>query len=815
MPSTILPSFRDLSDGDLAALLKENMIGLSPEEARGAQEMLGRPLTLTEAVMWGIQGSEHCSYKSSRRFLKTLPTENRHVILGPKEDAGIVAITDGPKGKRWGLVIGHESHNKPSQIVPYEGAATGIGGCVRDVVCMGARVIGAMDALRLGDLSTSESKSIAKEVVRGIAGYGNPLGIPNLGGDTVFDATYNENCLVNAVCVGIVREDQIIHSHVPASAGKEKYDIILIGKATDRSGFGGAAFASVTLEEEKREQNTGAVQEPNPFLERHLLAATYDLFDILTRDGNLGRVSFKDLGAGGIMGATVEQVADVGLGATVRLDDVHVAIADLPPQVIACAETQERLCWICHPDLTEMIVAHYNVAWDLPSVAENARASVIGTVTENPQFLLTYRGDAVCDAPATAITSGFQYTRPTAEKKNECREPEITCTDDTISVLGKTFTIARVVEALLAHPSHGSKAAAYKHYDKSVMGNTLVEAGEADASVIAPLTDLASYVHGVERKEWTITKDEEHAGVALSVGGNGRYGRISPYWQGVNAVTEVMRNVSAVGAVPRALTDCLNYRNPEIPQELWELEEAVRGIADTARGVAFGGEPVALVSGNVSLYNRKIDPTAIVACVGVMPDARKAVTMRLKHTGDSLYLLGVPKDECGGSAYYDVLERLTGCERNALLGANVPSPDFASVLAECSFLHRVIQGGLVAAAHDVSEGGLMLALIEMTLPQRKIGGDVGMRIDLSSVAPSLRNDAVLFAETGSVILEVSREHETELVKIAEKSDVVLTRIGETTTERRISVSRGKELFASDLAPLHAAHGSALARAWDS
>ncbi|MEK7562984.1 MAG: AIR synthase related protein, partial [Patescibacteria group bacterium] len=294
----LLP-FSASSDAEVAALLKKHRIGLTVEEARTICTMLKRDPTLTEATIWGVQGSEHCSYKSSRRFLKNFTTTGKHVILGPGEDSGIVAITDAPKGKRWGLVISHESHNHPSQIVPFEGAATGVGGVVRDVVCMGARVIGALDMLRLGDLQSEESRTIAKEVTRGIAGYGNPLGVPNLGGDTVFDASYNSNCLVNAAAVGIVREDEVIHSMAPEEAAKVGYDIIVIGKPTDRSGFGGASFASASMEADKKEQNSGAVQEPNPFLERHLLASTYALFDWLAATKNLHRVSFKDHGAGG------------------------------------------------------------------------------------------------------------------------------------------------------------------------------------------------------------------------------------------------------------------------------------------------------------------------------------------------------------------------------------------------------------------------------------------------------------------------------------------------------------------------------------
>lgn len=501
-PETIVPTldFASMTDDGVRRALGEHPIGLTVEEARKVQEMLGRPPTVVEAVIWGIQGSEHCSYKSSRRFLKTLPTEGTHVILGPKEDSGIVALTDGPPGKRWGIVISHESHNHPSQIVPFEGAATGIGGTVRDVACMGARVLGALDSLRLGDLKTRESKTIAKEVVRGIAGYGNPLGIPNLGGDILFDASYNTNCLVNAIAVGLVREDEIIHSYVPEEAAAVGYDILIVGKPTDRSGFGGASFASVSIEEEKRDQNTGAVQEPNPFLERHLLASTYALFDWLAASGNLRRVSFKDLGAGGVVCASVEQVAMRGFGADVDLDKLHVAMDDLPSEVIACAETQERFCWICHPDLTAKILAHYNIDWDLPRIAEMARASVIGKVTADGIYRVRHRGNTVCAAKSRDITSGLLYNRPTKIVPYRGIEPSLTCDGDRISLTldGKAFqaTFSAVFRVMVAHPNYASRAPAILHYDKTVIGNTTVEAGEADAGILTPIADLEHYAQG-------------------------------------------------------------------------------------------------------------------------------------------------------------------------------------------------------------------------------------------------------------------------------------------------------------------------------
>ncbi len=819
-PTIPLLPFSTASDTEVKDLLKKHKIGLTVDEARAITTMLKRDPTIVEATVWGIQGSEHCSYKSSRRFLKMLPTESSHVILGPKEDSGIVAITDAPAGKRWGLVISHESHNHPSQIVPFEGAATGIGGVVRDVVCMGARVIGALDALRLGDLKTEESRTIAREVARGIAGYGNPLGIPNLGGDTVFDASYNSNCLVNAIAVGIVREDEVIHSEVPEEAGKEGYNIILVGKPTDRSGFGGASFASASMEEEKKEQNSGAVQEPNPFLERHLLASTYALFDWLAANKHLDKVSFKDLGAGGVVCAGVEQVADRGLGAEVDLDAVHIAVKDLPPEIIACAETQERFCWICHPSLTASILRHYNEAWNLPEVAENARASHIGTVTTDPVFRLTYRGKVVCCAKALDITCGLQYTRPTKPVQTATSEPQITCTGDHVSVQGKSFSLTEILEAMLRHPNAASKDPLVRHYDKNVIGNAVIEAGEGDAGVIAPLQDLASYVHEGTHPGWQdLTDQNRNVGVALSADGNGRYGRISAYWQGANATVEAMCNVAATGAVPRALTDCLNYGNPQIPEQLSALEEGVRGIADAARGVAIAGEPVPIISGNVSLYNGKpdgsaIDPTAIVCCVGVMPDAQKAVTMQLQQPDSVLLLIGERRDECGGSLYYEVLENLTKSPRDALLGANVPKPDFSATARVIELITKLIQSDCVRSCHDISDGGLLLALLEMTVPQRKCGGSIGIRIDLSALESSLRRDSLLFSQTGGFLVEAGIDQAAHIASMCASACIPAAAVGHTSADPLFSLNFGKEqLIATELSTLHTIWGTSLQKAW--
>lgn len=800
MPVLTLP-FSAMDDREVHGVLEKYRIGLTVGEARAVESMLGRPPTVVEAVIWGIQGSEHCSYKSSRRFLVTLPTKGRHVILGPKEDAGIVAITDGPPGQRWGLCISHESHNHPSQIVPYEGAATGIGGTVRDVACMGARVVGCLDALRLGDLRSPETRTIAREVARGIAGYANPLGVPNLGGDTVFDASYNDACLVNAIAVGIVREDAIIHSSVPEEARERAYDIILVGKPTDRSGFGGAAFASTALGLEGPEQNTGAVQEPNPFLGRHLLVASYALFDWLAGTGNLGHVSFKDLGAGGVVCSTVEQVAERGFGAEIKLDLVHTSLANLPPETIACAETQERFCWICRSTLTQHILRHYNEVWDLPSVAEGARASVIGRVTNGGIYRLTHLGHVVCEARSVDIVKGLCYERPVHPRDIVCEEPRVQCSGEHIiltlprgEIPVVRSTIGEVFRALLSHPCAASREPIILQYDKSVIGNTLLEAGEADASVIAPLQDL-----GPEEERWR--------GIALATDGNPRYGRISPYWQGANAAVEAMCNVSAVGAVPRALTDCLNYGNPEVPEHLFDLAEGVRGIGDAARGVHVDAEPIPVISGNVSLYNcrhdsRAIDPSAIVCCVGILPDARKAVSMQLKHAGHVLFLVGDRRKECGGSVYYHVLEEMGRLPRDSVLGANLPQPDFAAVGRTMTFITDAIAAQFVHACHDISDGGLLLALFEMTLPQRKLGGNIGVEISLDVLRSPLASDVLLFSHTPGFLCEVPPDHVDAFRTLAAAKGVTVFPIGQTLTTANIRVLReGATVFQGELSEL--------------
>ncbi len=748
--------FSQMANDEIEKTLNENKIGLTVDEAKQIEEILGRPPTLTEAVIFGIQCSEHCSYRSTKVYLKTLPTDAPNVILGPVEDSGVVSFAE-VDGERWGLIMSHESHNHPSQIVPYEGAATGIGGVVRDVCCMGGKVIGTVDPLRFGDIEKNQARRIADGVISGISGYGNPIGIPNLGGDCYFDEQYNDNCLVNVAAFGLVKESDLIHSYVPEEAAEVGYDIIIVGKPTDNSGMGGAAFASIELDEADKEANKGAVQEPNPFLKRHLLVATYDLFKILKGNGDLKRVSFKDHGAGGNVCSTVEQVAKRGFGAEVEIDKINTGMEGLHPSVIACSETQERFAWICHPDLTQMILDHYNKKWDLPGVAENAKAVPVGKVKKG-NYKLTYKGDVQVDASAVDLTEGIQYDREVEKPSKDFKEPEIQAKNDYSDDLLE----------LLGSENIASRKPVYERYDKNIRGDTIVEAGEADAGILAPLLGE------------DVPEGAKKTGVAFSCDANPEYGKISPYYQALNAVVESMRNVAAVGAEPIAITDCLCYGNPEKPEQMWEFVEGVKGVKDACEGIhlkEYPDYPTPVISGNVSLYNHgkkgAIPPSAIICCAGKIKDYRKAVKMQFKQSGSKLYMLGGRHNELGGSEYY----RLKG-----ELGANIPKPHLAEAKAQIYSMVDAVAAGCVNAAHDISEGGAAVTLAEMALGGRA-EGKLGCKVELDGDLPG---HVRLFGQAGGFIVEVNND--LEFTEICKKHGVgEIFEIGEVIDESVIEI----------------------------
>ncbi len=763
MTSEIL-DFSNLSHDEIRAKLQEYNIPLTPDEILKVQhEFLGRPPSLAECVLFSIEGSEHCSYKSSRVHLKQFVTDGPNVVLGAKEDAGVVAVATDNDGHRWCIVMSHESHNHPSQIVPYEGAATGVGGNVRDVCCMGAEVIAVADALRFGDIASNKTKWIHDGVVDGIGGYGNPLGIPNIGGDLYYHPGYNDNCLVNVVTLGIVREDRIFHSYAPENA--DGHDIILIGKPTDNSGFGGASFASLELEEEKKEQNKGAVQEPNAFLERHILKATNALFHILAEKDAIHRVGFKDLGAGGVACASVELADTAGYGAEVFVDDVHVSMDNLHPSVTLCSETQERFMWVSPPDLTDFIIDHYNSRFDLPGVSDLAQARAVGKIRKDKQYRVHANGEVIVDAPAEEVTKGFLYERPFEKPSRVFTEPEIPEPKD----------YNRTLLQLLGHENIASRLPIYETYDKQVQGRTYIESGLADAGVMMPFNS-DDYPEEIRR-----------TGIALSTDHNPNYGEIDPYWAAVNAAVESMRNVAAVGAHPVAMTDCLCFGNPEKPSQMWEFVEAVKGVAETCKHITLYGHeqsPTPIIAGNVSFYNESkngaIPASPIISCLGSMPDGSTSVTQGFKSTGSMILMVGDRKDECGGSTYYSLYNET---------GANIPRPNVEEVGLQIHLIPNMIQDGILRSVHDISEGGIAVALAEMTF-ENGIGCDV-------TVPGDLRTDTLLFTQTGGFVLEVDADNIDLVMSLLDNADLPYSLVGKTTFSGTINISNVISLPVTD------------------
>jgi phosphoribosylformylglycinamidine synthase len=522
-----------LDDRSLSAAISGQGLALTVEEARRLLELLGRDPTPVEARLFDILWSEHCSYKSSRSVLKRLPTEGEDVLIGPGEDAGVVHL-DTHAGVRYAIVIGHESHNHPSQVLPVEGAATGIGGIVRDVFCMGAEVMGVLDALRFGDPTGPEAvrvRDVAQGVVQGIMEYGNALGVPNLGGDVFFHPSFDDNCLVNVVCVGVCPESRILRSRVPEAARREPHLLILVGKPTDMTGFGGASFASAALDTERAEEQKGAVQVHDPFLKRVLFEATEAVFE---RSAEAGvTIGFKDLGAGGLACAVVELAAAAGMGMDVDLSSVPVDRPGYPPEIIACAETQERFALVVPADLAPQILTIYNDDFELPALYPGARAAVVGKVLKEDRFVLRHRRARVGDLVATQVTAGIRHEREAATLPPPAAlVPEAPDIDPEATL-----------RQVLGRPNLASREFIYRGYDTDVRGRAVVRPGEGDAGVIAPV-------------------DGAPFGLALAVAGTPAHGTVDPRLAAVHATLEAMRNVACVGAEPIALTDCLNYGSP-------------------------------------------------------------------------------------------------------------------------------------------------------------------------------------------------------------------------------------------------------------
>lgn len=721
--------------GAVSAALAARGVSLEPDEVALLGGLLGRPPTWAEAVLFGILWSEHCSYKSTRHLLRRLPTRAPQVILGPGEDAGVVALP--PPCGDVALVLAHESHNHPSQVLPVEGAATGIGGIVRDVGCMGAEVVGVLDGLRFGDPSGEvHVRDVVRGVVEGIAGYANALGVPNLGGETVFAPGFDANCLVNVMAVGLAPADGLLRSRVPEGDGP--WVFVLVGKPTDGSGFGGAAFASGELGGEQR----GAVQLPDPFLKRVLHVANAEAFRRVRERGI--RAGFKDLGAGGLACATSELAAAGGRGADITLDAAHRVSQPLPAEVLLCAETQERFCWVVPETFAAELAAIYNEDFALGAVHPGAGASVIGRACDEARYRVRWAGTVIVDCPVEAITAGRRIDRPARRRRAAARwKPRAAGVAPREALL-----------RLLGSPGQCSREYLYRHYDSEVQGRTWVRPGEADAAVIR--VDPA-----------------KPTGVAFAVGGDPWWCAADPELGARHAVAEAARNVACVGARPWALTDCLNFGHPSDPLVMGDLEATLEGLATAAEalgGLAARGEPLPYVSGNVSLHNqsgqRAVPPSPMVLCAGVLGDVESAVGQGLLAAGDFLVLVGEPRDDLGGSAFVrDVMGEDAGAPPALDLEHEARLQELAVSAAE---------GRWVRAAHDVSGGGLAVTLAEMVLAAPD-GRGLGIEADLGVLEAETM--AALFSERAGVVFEVSPERSARLFQAARERALLAWPVG--------------------------------------
>jgi len=630
-----LPNFGIIgkSEAELSAAAAGVGVALRVDELQRIAHGLGRDPTTVELYAFDAQWSEHCSYKSSRHHLRKLPTQGPDVVIGPGQDAGVVRLGEW-NGERYCIVIAHESHNHPSQVVPFEGAATGVGGIVRDVLCMGAEVVAIADALRFGNVTDVEShqRYVATGVVDGISSYGNAIGVPNIAGDAYFDDGFSDNCLVNVIALGIVKEHQIIESKAPP--GSEGWDIVLVGKATDASGFGGAAFSSLALDAKDAQANKSAVQVPDPFLKNVIMRASYRVFEYL-REREIF-AGFKDLGAGGIMGCTAEICAAGGYGAIIDLDEVVTSQEGLPPAVIAIGETQERLLWILPPHATADVLQVYNREFSLPEVSKGACARVIGAVQANKRYIMRFGKERVMDVDIDFLTGAIKDELPLANEAQASvgREP--------------------VVQAV-SHPNRASRDPLFKQYDAVVRGATVIARGHAAAGVMMiPNTGLA---------------------FALSTGGNPGHAWLGAEAAAELAVHEAVLKVMSVGARPVALTDCLNFGNPKKPAHYAQLVSAIDGLARAARELN-----LAFVSGNVSLYNegasgKAVPASAIVSCIGTFADFSEVLNPALQSTRSFLFLLP-------GDSKLDIFDALTRARaKGAVLACGYVEPGPVSLSA--------------------------------------------------------------------------------------------------------------------------------------
>lgn len=654
-------------------------VGLSEAEYEKITAILGRRPNGLELGLFGIMWSEHCSYKSSRPVLRLFPNEAPWVLQGPGENAGVVAIGDG-----LAVVFKMESHNHPSAIEPFQGAATGVGGIVRDIFAMGARPIALLDSLRFGSLEDPRVRYLFGGVVSGISWYGNCIGVPTVGGEIYFDPAYTANPLVNVMCVGLLPEGKMARGVASGPGNK----VMLVGARTGRDGIHGASFASEELGEDSLRRRP-AVQVGDPFKEKLLIEACLELIE----RGCM--VGLQDLGAAGITSAASEMAGRAGTGMEIEVTQVPRREAGMTPYEVMLSESQERMLVVPRPGREEEVAAIL-AKWDL-------EAAVIGQVTDDGLFRVREAGRVVAEVPVEALAAcpviPREKARPAYLEELVAGGEEAPEPDD----------YGEALLRLLSSPTVAGKAWVWRQYDHMVQINTAVLPGAADAAVLR--------LKGSRQ------------GLALTTDGNGRYPYLDPYTGGAIAVAEAARNLACCGARPLGVTDCLNFGHPGRPEIFWQFEEAVRGMAEACRVL---GVPV--VSGNVSFYNESsgeaIYPTPVVGMVGLIADVEQTRTAAFSGGGDLVVLLGENTGELGGSEYLWLAHGRTG--------GKPPRVDLAREKALVEVLVEAVSTGLLSSAHDCAEGGLAVSLAECCL-----AGGLGARVQLDwSASPA----ALLFGE---------------------------------------------------------------------
>jgi len=689
-------------------------LGLEDDEYDSIVATLGRVPNRTELAMYSVMWSEHCSYKSSKIHLKTLPTDGPAVLVGPGQDAGAIDVGDG-----MAVVFKLESHSHPSAIEPYQGAATGVGGIVRDIISMGARPVALLDPLMFGPLTDERNRWLFEGVVAGIGGYGNCIGVPTVGGEVRFADAHSSNPCVNVMCVGVARADDLVTATaLTPQAGSV---MVLYGAATGRDGIGGVSIlASATLEEDA-EVSRPSVQIGDPFAEKLLIEASLELIATGLLEG------LQDLGGAGLSCALSESASRAGMGARVDLDAVALREPGLEAFEVLTSESQERMLAIVHPSKLAA-VQDVCAKWGLAS-------SVIAELTAGDRLQIRSHDEVVADVPARSLADdGPTYDRPATAPAPPPGD------DPTFLPFDGDVTDALVM--LLGSPSIASKRWAFEQYDQLVLGNTIVGPG-ADAAVV--------------RLEGTLKA------LALSVDGKGRFGRLDPYLGAMHAVAEAARNVAVSGAKPVAITNCLNFGNPERPEVMWQFIESIRGIRDACVAL---GTPV--TGGNVSFYNESgdsaIDPTPVIGMVGLLGDYRLRVPSAFPRGGLAVCLLGETFPELGGSELAEVVLAETG--------GRPPALDLDREVALQALLLGAANETLLQSAHDCAEGGLAVALAECA-----IGAGQGFAVALTGDLPP---HVAMFSESASrAVVSLARGDEERLRALAADHGVPLARIGET------------------------------------